>query len=61
MNARSQSTHWEVTSSPPPGADACYSLPLPSLEMFPPFHAIHRGSRRISKREASVCRMVGGK
>jgi len=40
MNARSQSTHWEVTWSPPPGADACYSLPLPSLEMFPPFHAV---------------------
>jgi hypothetical protein len=24
----------------PPGADACYFLPLPSLEMFPPFHAV---------------------
>jgi hypothetical protein len=24
----------------PPGADACYFLPLPPLEMFPPFHAV---------------------
>ena len=34
----------------PPGADACYSLPLPSLEMFPPFHAVIA--------EAVACRSV---
>jgi hypothetical protein len=45
----------------PNTADACCFVPPPWLWNVFVLPRRHRGSRRISKREASVCRMVGGK